>query len=514
MTFIYKYYRRNFDSTNQLEQVIAPIKNKNESSDKIERTLNTIYSGSKIFNCLQYKDTPSIYDVLKQNDVEFQPLFYNFEQVGKNNENNDKMEVDADNEDNEQESTRADTMSANPNGVVNMFIPLNKIRKKPKVLVSAVTGISGDILEYKALVENILSKAVTSIIDNVTIYNKKDNNEISLSPAFQWSYMGVKKNSLDTQTVYIAFEDIMIMFLFKTIIESITIDKEHKMMLIAPTELEEKIVPMLNELFDINLEKSENIIIEVSTHISEIQQIAHNEILKSTPKDDYLTRCKRLSENYRIDPRDLSDVPSDMLDIVKQNIIDFRLHVLTDLENKQKERMLQDKLNVQKELSQDYNSSNNSICAYELEEQQEKTYSNMSDIEYESMLQSNEKKSLDKHYYYKLGQYKKREENRLKQYANFEMVTKHESYLKNVIPRNRRKFLANFVFNVTDIKNKIDMNFDYYTKHTNYLQYREKIKLAEKEKDKHDEMEELKGAIDVSKEPIKMPKQSIEKARE
>lgn len=500
MTYIPQYYRPYYyQKSDELEKVVSPLKNKNDSIEKIEKKIIDFYNSSEVLSNLKYRDTNSLYDTLLRNGIELEPLYKSdYEKNSKLNDN-EYMDIDDDSNDININDKENGVVPINPNAEIHNFIPLHEIKEGVELLIG-ISNIPSDILNYSSLIENLIDYIVKLIKEHIPYCKRKINNEeVSILSGYKWSFMGFKSSSIGTQTIYIRFDDAMMMYLFKKIIDSLnTSDAKienkdiEKIKTVGDIKLEKIIFSKLTDLFILENDNLENHRENIIRHIDELMKIGHNFSLKNAPRDDYLTRFKRLAETYRIDPKDLTDVPSDMLDTVKQNILDFRLHVLTDLENKQKERMLQDKLEAQKQLGNAYLENKKSELKRNDELAYDKSHNKMSDIEFESMVQNKEKITIEKRYFIRLNQYKKREEIRLRNYKKFQMVTKHESYINKVIPANRDKFLENFVFNVKDEKNKIDLNFNYYTKHANYIQYRDKMKISEEKRDKLDEEEELK----------------------
>lgn len=500
MTYLPQYYRRCFNREKNFEQVIGSIKNKTETYDKIEKTLDSIYSSSKSLQSLKFKDTENLCNILQHNDIELNPLFKSsgYVVLADSTEDNDKMDVDTESKDAEKDEKEEINALALTKETLHRHISLEELSGKPSLLVVGLKNLPNDVLEFAALVENILDHVIKLLSDRVQSCKRKNNGEeVSIYPGFQWSYMGVKTANLDTQTVYVVFDDAMMLYLFLKIMDSLALgDGFQQTSICRNKELDEKVIPKLNEFFEIDFQQLQTITKDVKSHILEMARIGLKAKKKNTPADDYLTRFKRLAETYHVDPKDLSDVPTDMIDVVKQDIIDFRLHVLTNLENKQKERMLKDRIEAQKQLGQlqngakevVYNERSVSTGGYP----ENGNKHGMSDIEFESMLQNKEKSTLEKNYYFKLGQYKKKEDARLKSYMNFQLVQKSDAYVSKVIPQNRKRFFDNFISNVKDANNKIDLNFSYYTKHANYAKYREKVKLGEEAKDLLDVEEEAR----------------------
>lgn len=495
MSSKWEFYRRAYKNANELVPISISDRNKLETAAKMERNLDTIYHSSNLLKNLTFKDTCSLYDILARNGVELvNPL------EKPNQENGGDIDMDDETTGENKETEEENTSIADPKGEIHRFIALHDMGQRNKELVMSISNISSSIVEFSALVENTLDFAIKSLFDSIPSCIKKDTEEtIAISPGFQWTYMGVNSGSTDSENVYVVFEDAMMLYLFLKAFDGLKIsDSENdRMKVYCDIGFEKDIIPKITSIFSYDTDKLIEIRNMVKNHITEIEKIGIRAKQRNKPVDDYLTRCKRLSETYTVNPKDLFDVPGNMVDVVKQNIIDFRLHVLKDLEKKQKERALQDQIEARKQMNLTHISPNNESV---LKKENENKYKymenhavkNMSDIEFETLLQSKEKSLVEKRYYNRLGQYKRREEIRLKNYNNFVNMTKHDSYTNKVIPLNRKKFLANFVTNITAESNKIDSNFSYYIKHANYAKYRENVKAKEEMLDKEDEAEEQK----------------------
>jgi hypothetical protein len=483
MTFIPEYYRKYYYKQETLTPLLGGSISKTEMAEKMKNNLEAIYHSSKMLKNLQFKDTASLYDVLTYNDVKLN-RFFRYQ----NKEDIEMMNLGEDLDEHRHEAQYSDNENSkwivNPRDQVHRKISFNGLKEKNIGLVLLVSNLPKEILKYDALIENFFDYIIKIIFDTVTYCFKKGTDEkINISPEFEWyiMYQGIPNSQEYGHEVFIVFEDAMMMYLFLQLMDDLEVKNDQSLKILNDIKINEIIIPKIKELFDVdvsNLLKRQN---DIIVHLKELMSIGTQINEEERPPDDYLTTIKKLSESYTIDPKDLSDVPADMLDQVKQYIIDFRIHVLTDLEKKQKERTIRDQEETSKLWSETKTYEDNSM-------------NNLSDVEFERLMQNREKSLSEKNYYLKLGQYKRREEVRLKNYYNFMNFTKHQSYITKVVPQNRKKFLANFVHNVNNENNKIDSNFSYYTKHANYVKYREKVKEIEEKNDGEDVKEEIEAS--------------------
>lgn len=138
--------------------------------------------------------------------------------------------------------------------------------------------------------------------------------------------MGVKGG----EDIFVRFDDVVMLYMFWKFFDNFEI--AGVTIHVGKDKSAEAIFQRINEKFDIDLKPLNTLKEKVILHITELQQIGAKARESEQKEDDYLTRFRKMSETYIVNPKDLFDVPVDMVEKVKQNILDFRLHVLKDLE--------------------------------------------------------------------------------------------------------------------------------------------------------------------------------------
>ncbi|OWB70373.1 hypothetical protein B5S31_g50 [[Candida] boidinii] len=378
-------------------------------------------------------------------------------------------------------------------------------------------------------------------IKNISIKDN-DGNVISnnLNMNFKWSLLS--NDYVENKPFYIMFEDILTLFMFKRMFEYIycdewvdsdpnnvaasknvpdassssTIKSKFKIVL-APltTKLIEKLVeklPSLNSTFESEttkefLEDFKNNFINFK--VKELNNLSTLEDQSRISKLDILAK-KYSKEN--IDPKELIDIPSDMIETVKENIINFRLQVINLEKKNRNEQILNDKKNSRMKLKRLFtdlkedskikpdtkmgNNNHNEDDDDDDDETEDITNGgdDITDEEYERLQEVRRNKQIEQAYSIREKEVIKRDQARINEYNNFEKFIKHEVYINKIIPEKREKILNNFVNNVKDINNTIDSNISYYKNHKNYLSFRNKVKLEEERLDDLDRAEEAKEA--------------------
>lgn len=470
MGYIPNYYRPTF-SGKQEDEADSP-------SLKIRHHTSSLYNSSKKLQAVLKLETQSLYHFLVSNNIQLDEHSLIGGLKGRFQEKeNEKMKIDI--TDNEEELVEDTSKKiADPYEPTHSYIELKDFEKKNKDvgdLVVSLEGLGENILAFPALIENFLSFSMSRILECVPTcklkLNKKESDEtLSISPEYNWSYIGVSSVLVSDPNVFVFFSDAVMLYLFQFLIpkldERISIKISH--------EFQTSVIPKINEIFHLDLSLLNGLEDELKGRLGDLDSIGRSTPMESKKEEDnYLARCEKLAETYQVDPKDLSDVPLDMIDSVKQNIIDFRVNILKDLERKKQNSLAS--LNRSDGFRENMNIP-----------VREDRNSYLSDIEYDRVLQGREKAQKEKAYQMHLGQYKKMEEARVRKYRVFESTIKHEVYVEKIIPSNRQKFMAAFVDGVKDDKNKIDGSFSYYTKHSNYLKHRLPAKEKEQIRDKEE----------------------------
>jgi hypothetical protein len=475
MSYIPNYYRPNFHRGAHDENDTVVV--------KTQESLKTIYSSSNVLQSLSIQETVSLYDFLRRNDIELNEYTLKGGMISDlRKKNADERDVDQEIAEEEAEDKRA--LLADPHEALHRYITLNELEKNNKEtgdLVVAIEGLSVDILTFPALIENLVNFAIKRLSESIPSCKVKATKTetvqvLPISPEYYWSFMGVDTRSYARQNVFVSFADAMMLYLFSELVN----DLKGKLKVITSKGFKMDVIPKVEELFELDVSLLKDVKEELKKHIDDLEYVGIAAKKSSNAEnDDYITRCRKLAESYQVDSRDLSDVPLEMVDSVKQNIIDFRVHILKDLEEKKHESLVK--------LAQEIDTVRSDDKEYSAGVISEERAAQMSDIEYERVLQGREKAQNERAYQMHLGQYKKMEEVRIRKYTAFTSTTKHEAYVSKVVPANRKKFLAAFVEGVVDERNKIDSSFNYYIKHSNYTKYRLPAKEREEARDKAEE---------------------------
>lgn len=479
MTFKYNYYRPSVYSF-ELEK----IETEKDNNVKIKEALTNIHNSSPTVKSLQFYDTGNLYEFLRDNNIEVNSFFNNI--LSKNLTNSDNRGKE--NEEADEEPI------VNPYDQVHRFIDINEMQTKAKSypqLVTTMLYLPKSIRTFNALIENFIEHIIKEIINVIPKCKLLENNEsIPISPEFCWSYFTGKPHAVKNQIIFIYFTDAMMLYLFQYVINKMDImNNEKKIEVFTDISYRKNVMDKIDELFEIEISLVDEIIDDLNDHFEKLKKISDVTIKRDDviDEDDYIERCKRLRNTYVVKPKDLSDVSFDNIDVVKKELIDFRVRFIMDQYVKHDYSHIINKMKKKRD--------NGTVKSERLANNVDvsKAGSNISDIEYENMRVAKEREIQEKKYFTQLSSYKKKEDTRLKNYNMFNNLFKHESYVNKTIPNNRRKFLSSFVNGVVDEKNKIDKNFSYYTKHSNYVKYR----LPAKEKEEKLDNEDVKTEASV-----------------
>lgn len=468
MPFSGKFYRREFFD-------IESVNSRNDA--ELSTTFEKITNSSKFLKSLQTIDTNGLRHFLEQQSIDLCSLFIESDHPC--------VVTDLGGKTAEVTDTIKNEKHVDPFSKPTKFIELEELKKYNTSLIVDITGIFKTITKYQGLTENLLDYIFNSIAKEIPSYLTTDNEMVKVNSNYKWSSMKCDSGDID-QSVFVCFHDIMMEHYFFHLVTSLDFKAKSDIIVFFSDSFTDQIEPQITKIADCKLERLLIPLDAILKHIDELQRIGELTMTANESDDDYLTRCQKLVENYSVNSKDLAIVPSNMVEEVKKYVLDFRLHVLADLEKNRKERAKRDQNNAKK-INQ---STANDTISNDTDANLLDSSKNLSDIEYETLLQKKEKAFNDKAYYTRLNIYKRKEEHRLKAIKNFLAYNKHESYVRNVLPQNRQKFLSNFVNNIVNANNKIDKNFNYYIKHANYSKFRAKVKESEELADIQDEKEE------------------------
>ncbi|ODV98053.1 hypothetical protein PACTADRAFT_31465 [Pachysolen tannophilus NRRL Y-2460] len=205
--------------------------------------------------------------------------------------------------------------------------------------------------------------------------------------------------------------------------------------------------------------------------------------------------------NYKIDQKELVDVPKPLVEEVKKNIIDFRLKVFKDEKAKREKELVADKkksrLKLKKlfaDISKANNTKNDSKSFDDYEDDDDELMAEgydeddeLNDEEYEKLRKAKEEDLIEQKFLNREKLLKQKENKRL---AYIEKTTREIINYDQLISTQREKFLKEFVNGLTQ-SNKIDNNLTkFYLNHQNYLKFRSDVKSNEERLDDIDRKEE------------------------
>lgn len=361
-------------------------------------------------------------------------------------------------------------------------------------LVCCVQGLPDYIIGHNSMIENLISFIIFHLIKEIKVSSEVNNSDIELDLDYKWSII-MNESFVHSKHVFVKFNDILTLYLFQKLLDGAVQTREKHsnddngaMNVIVNTSVKQKVIPeIINRFkFEINNNKDKAITTlkpKVENRIEKMRQELADEDTEMTSED--VDEYTKMYNNYKIDSKDLSHIPADMLETVKKSVIDFRLHALKVEKEKKEKRLLNEKikavnklgslLNVVDEDGDDTMDGQQSFIGVDGDDWEREVKKLKSE-------QAKEEESLNTD----LQEYKKREEHRLKAHEKYLKMIKHEVYINEYIPNARKQFLAKFVNPVKDTNNSMDKNFQYYTVHGNYVKFRQKKKLDEQAKDDED----------------------------
>ncbi|GMM31161.1 hypothetical protein DAMA08_039060 [Martiniozyma asiatica (nom. inval.)] len=243
--------------------------------------------------------------------------------------------------------------------------------------------------------------------------------------------------------VLVKFEDSLLFYLFFCLLDGYHISETQPLKLTCNEDILNKVEQQID-----NQDWKSNLIGKLDTTVKLI--------LDNNDQDEYT----KMYNNYKIDSKDVIDVPPDMIDDVRRQMIDFRLHSLK-LEKERREKRKSGLYNITRENHQLDNIEKGRI------EQRE----NKEDIEFAKLLNS----------------FKQVEDKMMQSVNNYENSASYESSIQ----KSREKFMDRFVHSIQNENNPLDKNYNYYSIHSNYVKFRESVKLEEEKKDADDRKLEL-----------------------
>ncbi|KAG7767739.1 hypothetical protein KL931_003552 [Ogataea haglerorum] len=335
------------------------------------------------------------------------------------------------------------------------------------LLTVGVEGLPDYLLHSNYLTDDLLTYTVTELLTSVSVKVNHDN--VHINTKFSWT--ALNNDTINSKIIFIEFHDLLTLYLFEKMVNS------------------ENIKVRLKQTARMACEKLAD-----SIEITEIDSFKFNERLSQIEKHETLR--KRGTQNingqdqvYIVDSKDLEDVPPDMLDLVKQNLIDFRMRVLYLESQKKEQQMIRDKQLSKMKLRRMLPTSNDRTDDESDDEIQD---DGIDDEEFKNQQETQAQIRAEKTFLMRIQQTRKRDEARLKSIEAFHKNIEHHAYETEYVVSARKRFLDSFVSGIKDASNKIDQNFSYYVNHSNYLAFRSKRKQEEERMDAIDRDEEAK----------------------
>ncbi|KAI0465249.1 hypothetical protein LJB42_000476 [Komagataella kurtzmanii] len=399
---------------------------------------------------------------------------------GSQEEDNDQVSVDGDQdmiEETQTEKSLEDHFIS-----LSLFEEKLLAQKELQLLTIGVNNLPAGITRSAGLVAGFLE----SVIDDYLVdFLPKDGNS-----KYFWSF--VDNDVVEFKVVFIQFRSFELLRMVVQIFEKMNL-KMH---------ISEGCKKVLEQVE--TLERDEDTE-KVKEYIELISKLSSRKLHSYKSHGDVVEKLDNLSKyynRYRIDPKELVDVPNELVDTLKMEIVEFRLNVLKLEKSKRETQMLNDKRkarmrlrrmlqlnNVSGNLGNSRNEDEDED-EDEYEDENEKQFNEMTDEEYERRRMENVQLNHKKKFELYESSVHKNDIARINNIYNFENNIKHSSYESKLVPSRREKFLEEYVLNIKENTNSIDKNIQYYKKHVNYVNFREKVKLKEEAMDAQDREEE------------------------
>lgn len=352
---------------------------------------------------------------------------------------------------------------------LKQFVKIDKFHTEKttsgRALLVSITHLPANLLSSAPIIEELLEHIVgLTLRVNVTANKKK----AVISSAFRWSY--IEDDFLDSKAVFVEFDDVLTLYLFQMLLDGV--DR-------VEVSTKNTLQPILDECRKkFKVGAVETLREDVSKQMEELSKL-----FKATKED-------KQDLHYKVNPADLEDVPEDIVDIVTQSIIKFRSQAAVTEREKRAQRRLEEKKRSRTKIRQLFKEIKKDDAMDETpsksDDEDELFDLATDDLASEKQRETIRSKRIDAEYQERLKQLKVKEQIRLKEYDRFTNFDRHEVYVSKTVPEARAKFLSSFVEGVTDSSNKIDRSFDYYTKHNNYLKFRNGPREAEERRDDAD----------------------------
>ncbi|VEU21960.1 DEKNAAC102961 [Brettanomyces naardenensis] len=380
-----------------------------------------------------------------------------------------------------------------------------------RALVVAVQNLPKWLLNSVQLLDSLLQYVIAELGTKCSVVLKdKPAEKVEIDPEFKWTYLD-DDYVAESKIVFVQFDDILALHLFKRSVNGLEVASDTDTKASIKVTSKGVIGLALTRLAEaVSVDTAGDSSSLLTERITKLQRYAENRFKLGNHKP---VDAEEYSNQYRVDPADIADIPVDMVQTVKEGIVDFRLHAIK-VENEEREkRQLEDKRKTRVKLRRLFQDVNQNSGETGSERSKDDAEEEMEDIqvdgtdkrgevgdkELEKLQEERIKDRTNVFYGERLEGVRRKDAYRSKLSGKFSTSIKHDVYLKETIPTARKRFMSTFVNGIQDTNNKIDENFNYYVRHNKYLQYRSKSKLEEERKDAFDRDDEGKE-LDVAEE--------------
>ncbi|KAH3668924.1 hypothetical protein OGAPHI_002679 [Ogataea philodendri] len=353
------------------------------------------------------------------------------------------------------------------------FISMNLFHDETDPTKNALTvvleGLSSDITRSDSLIDQLLSYTMNDIVGKVSV--KVEGIDVKINTKFSWT--ALVHELVEPKMVFIEFSDLLALDLFQRLLEEGSLKLRMKSVTKqACQKLEEKV-----EIGSISKE----------LFLEKLRQVEHTGANLRSGK----SHKNGSSEEYVVDSKEMEDIPSDMLNLVKQNVVDFRMRVLRLETQKKEQQILRGKQNSKTKLRRMYFPGQGDRMDEDGDEDEEDLEGDgVDDLEFKKQQEAQAHARAEKTYLMRVQQTRARDDARHKRVDQFNKTIEHHAYETEYVAAARKRFLDSFVTGIKDNSNKIDLNFSYYINHSNYLAFRSKKKSDEERLDAQDREED------------------------
>jgi len=389
-------------------------------------------------------------------------------------------------------------------------------------IIVVLKNIPPRLLNASPLLEELLEYAITKLLPKYHVVKASDSKVIHLNTSFKWALLSNDYVS-DTKAVFITFSDILTLHLFQKTFEffganeksdcglKIHISKKLK----KPLQLLEKCI---------KISDCQNMQKKLGDHLSSKYEEVMDKIgLVAIENENIDTDSK--ATQYSVDQNALLNIPDMLLENVKTSILDFKMSASHAEEVRVRKRKLQEEKRTRLKLQYLFNdlkhekSNERGEMQLDIDKYKGETYlveqhskinehhrekdnmnddgdddddddnipgDDIGDLDFRKQMVQQRDNKIEDEFQRRIDIQKRSEQQQLSLFSEFNTAIKNDRYLKNVIPKARKKFIKSFVDNINNSTNTVDKSFRYYTNHSNYIKYRRAMRLLEEKRDDND----------------------------